>query len=463
MPHTSLLPAFQRLRAASRAEPAPGAAARRDSLERLAALVRAQAPALAAAIDADFGGRSPDETRLLEVVPLLRGIRYAQRRLAGWMRDERRPVEWPFLPGRAWVRHEPLGVVGILSPWNYPLLLALSPLTDALAAGNRVFLKPSERTPRFADLLARLLAEAFPPDQVMVATGDVSVAQAFAALPFDHLLFTGSTATGRLVARAAAENLTPVTLELGGKSPALVAADYGLERAARSIAFGKFLNAGQTCIAPDYALVPRAGLERFGRAVIAAAERAYPSLAGNADYSAVPGVAAQQRLAAALAEAEAAGARILRHGGGDAAGRIAPAVVLEPPPGGLLLQEEIFGPILPVLGYDDLEQALALIAARERPLALYCFSGDRATWRRVLDGATSGGATLNGTLLHIAQEGLPFGGIGPSGSGAYHGRDGFRRFSHARAVYRAPALNAFEHLGPPWGRLARWTAHLLGR
>ncbi len=463
MSHTPLLPAFQALRAAARSQPAPGAAARRDALERLAALVRENIPAIAAAIDADFGGRACDETRLLEVVPTLRGLRYAQRRLAGWMRDERRPVDWPFQPGRAWLRHEPLEVVGILSPWNYPLLLTLSPLTDALAAGNRVFLKPSERTPRFAALLARTIAAYFPPDQVTVATGDVSVAQAFATLPFDHLLFTGSTAVGRAVARAAAENLTPVTLELGGKSPALVAPDYGLERAARSIAFGKLLNAGQTCIAPDYALVPRAGLERFGRAVIAAAERAYPTLTGNADYSAVLGAAARQRLSAALAEAEAAGARVLRHGAAAAAHQVAPAVVLEPAPDSLLLREEIFGPVLPVLGYDDLDEALALIAERERPLALYCFSRDRATQHRVLDGVTSGGVSLNATLLHVAQEGLPFGGIGPSGSGAYHGRDGFRRFSHARAVYRAGPVNAFEHLGPPWGRLARLAARLLGR
>ena len=459
-----LKPAFDRLHAASRSQTAPDAAARRASLARLAAMIRDHADAFAEAISADFGGRSPDETRMLEIVPAMRGIRHARRHVARWMRDERRPVDLVFQPARAWVRHEPLGVIGIISPWNYPLLLALAPLTDALAAGNRAMLKPSELTPRFSDLLAQTVAATFAADEVCVATGGVEVAQAFSALPFDHLVFTGSTAVGRHVMRAAADNLTPVTLELGGKSPALVTPDYPIDRAAASVAFGKFVNGGQTCIAPDYALVPEADVRRFADAVIAATARAYPAIAGNPDYTAIISDRHRQRLHDAIAEARAGGATILTTGdAGNDPAKIAPTVVLDAPADGMLMREEIFGPVLPVVGYRDLDEALAFINARDRPLALYCFSRDRRMRNRILDRATSGGVTLNGTLLHIAQDGLPFGGIGPSGIGAYHGRDGFLRFSHARAVLGIGPINAFERLAPPWGTLARRAGRWLSR
>ena len=456
--------AFAVLHRASRTHPAPDAAARRRALATLAAMVRDHAEAFIRAISEDFGGRSPDETRMLEILPAIRGIRHARRHVSRWMRDARRPVDIVFQPARARVRHEPLGVIGIIAPWNYPLLLAVSPLTDALAAGNRAMLKPSELTPRFSDLLARVVADTFPPDQVHVVTGGVDVAQAFAALPFDHLLFTGSTAVGRHVMRAAAENLTPVTLELGGKSPAIVAPGYAIGKAARSVAFGKFVNAGQTCIAPDYALVPQGETRRFADAVIAASARAYPTIAGNADYTAILSDRHRQRLNDAVEEARAGGATILRHGeAGNDPARIVPTVVLDPPLDSVLMREEIFGPVLPVIGYRDLDEALAFVAARDRPLALYGFSDDRAVRRRMLDGAISGGVTLNGTLLHIAQDNLPFGGVGPSGMGAYHGHEGFRRLSHARSVYTVGAVNVFERLGPPWGPLARRAADWLTR
>ena len=454
---------FERQRAASRAEPPPGRDERRAALAVLERLVLGHVRELAEAVSADFGGRARMETELLEVVPLVRAIRHARRHLGGWMKPERRRVDLAFRPGRAWVRHEPLGVVGIMAPWNYPVLLALGPLVDALAAGNRALVKPSDLSPYTSALLAELVGGAFPADRVAIVPGDVAVARAFSALPFDHLLFTGSGAVGREVMRAAAANLTPVTLELGGKSPAIVAPDYAPEKAAASIAFGKFLNAGQTCIAPDYALVPAGTEEAFAQAVLERAGRAYPTLAGNEQYSAVLGERGRARLHAALDEARAAGARVLtRDAAGNDPAKIAPTVVLGAPEDGLLLREEIFGPILPVVPYRTLEEAMAFVAARERPLALYLFSHSRATQRAVLDRLPSGGVTLNGTLLHIAQESLPFGGIGPSGMGAYHGRDGFRRLSHARAVYRPGFINGFERLGPPWGGLARLAARVLG-
>ncbi|MBG1231201.1 coniferyl aldehyde dehydrogenase [Aestuariivirga litoralis] len=460
----NLHPVFDVLHQASRAQPAPDVEARRESLGRLATLVKANADAFAQAISADFGGRSPDETQMLELVPVMNSIRHARRHVGRWMRDERRGVSLVFQPAHSWVRYEPLGVIGIISPWNYPLLLSLSPLVDALAAGNRAMLKPSELTPRFSELLARVIAAHFPTEQVTVATGGVDVAEAFASLPFDHLVFTGSTAVGRKVMRAAAENLTPVTLELGGKSPAIVTPDYPIEKAAASISFGKFVNAGQTCIAPDYALVPQEQVEGFAVAVMNAARKAYPSIAGNDDYSAIITPRHRERLRAAIEEARGAGAKVLTYGeAGNDPAKISPTVVLNPSPDGLLMREEIFGPVLPVIGYRALSEGIAFAAARARPLALYCFSNDRTTQNQVLNGVTSGGVTLNGTLMHIAQDGLPFGGIGPSGMGAYHGKDGFRRFSHARGVHKIGAINVFERLGPPWGRLSRLVGRFLSR
>ena len=454
---------FDRQHAASRRDAAPGAAERRASLTTLYALVQENASEIAQAIAADFGGRTPRETQILEIIPTLNAIRHCRKWVRRWMRPEQRAVDWLFQPSRAWVRYEPLGVVGVLSPWNFPLFLSLVPLANVLSAGNRALLKPSELTPAFAELLARLVAERFAPEQVAVMTGGVDVARAFSGLPFDHLLFTGSTAVGREVMRAAAENLTPVTLELGGKSPAVIGTDFPLDRAARSIAFGKWLNAGQTCVAPDYVLVPAAKAAAFADAAIGEARRAYPAIE-HEDYTSVITERHRNRLNTAIAEAEAAGAVVIRHGGGDAGGRkVPPTVVLNAPPQGLLMREEIFGPVLPVVPYERLEDALAFINARGRPLALYCFTNNRRIRARILDGSTSGGVMLNGTLLHVAQDGLPFGGIGPSGMGAYHGRDGFLRFSHARAVHAIGPINFLERLGPPWGALAARAASFLLR
>jgi coniferyl-aldehyde dehydrogenase len=441
---------------ASRTGGNPDAALRRDRLDRLRRLVRGNADALAAAISDDFGVRSRTETELLEIVPTLGAIVHARRQVARWMRPERRAVGLKFQPARAWVRHEPLGVIGIISPWNYPLQLALAPVVDAIAAGNRAMLKPSELTPAFSALLQELVAGLFAEDELAVVTGGVEVGQAFADLPFDHLLFTGSTAVGRKVYQAAAANLTPVTLELGGKSPALICPDYPLGRAARSIAWGKFINAGQTCIAPDYVLVPRAKADAFAEAMMARIREGYPTIAGNDQYSAIISRRHHQRLALAIEQARAGGARVLTHedDGTSERGKIGPTLLLDLPPDSILATEEIFGPVLPIVPYDSLPEAIAHIAARERPLALYCFTGERRSQERVLDGALSGGVTLNGTIMHVAQENLPFGGVGPSGIGAYHGREGFLRFSHVRGVHKIGRFNPMELIGPPWGRLA---------
>ena len=441
---------------ASRRLPPADLAVRRDRLDRLKIMVRARADAFADAISRDFGTRARIETELMELVPTLSAIDHAAKNVAKWMRPEPRKVGLNFLPGRAFVQYEALGVIGIISPWNYPLNLALSPLVDAIAAGNRVLIKPSELTPAFSEILREAIAEAFEPEEVAVVTGGVDVGRAFSSLPFDHLLFTGSTAVGREVYKAAAANLVPVTLELGGKSPVILADDYPIEKAARSIAFGKFLNAGQTCIAPDYVLVPEHKAEALAQALLAEVRRSYPDPAADPDYSGVISPRHAGRLHEAIEAARAGGATILSHGAAAAAaGKVAPTIVLNASEETILASEEIFGPILPIVPYRGLDAAIDFVNARDRPLALYCFSRDADIQAEVLRRTVSGGATVNGTLLHIAQESLPFGGVGASGIGAYHGLEGFKRFSHARGVFKAGPFIALEKLGPPWGGLAR--------
>ena len=440
-------------RRADRRDGPPPAAQRLAALAALDTLLRANRDAIADAIRADFGHRSPVETTLAEVVPVLGAIRHARRNLALWMRPERRRVDISYQPGKAWVEWQPLGCVAVVAPWNYPLLLAASPVVDALAAGNRVIVKPSELTPHFAALFARLVAEAIDPAQLTVVTGGPAVAQALCALPLDHLLFTGSTAIGRQVARAAAETLTPVTLELGGKSPAILCRGYDLDRAARTIAQGKFFNAGQTCIAPDYALVPQEAVAAFGQAVLDAAARLYPPGDRQPDYSAIISDRHHDRLHALLREAEAGGARLLRLGDCHAERRVGPTVVLDPPHDCGLLAEEIFGPILPVLGYGELVEATDYV--NQPGSGRWRYTPSRripAKLRAVLDRTVSGGVSVNSVLMHCLQDDLPFGGVGPSGMGAYHGRDGFRRFSHGRGVYKAGRFSGFSYLAPPYGR-----------
>jgi len=443
----------------------PTAAQRRQNLLKLQNAVRQHQDVIADAISADFGNRSRPETILSEILPVIAAAKHASRHLAGWMRPQRRAVGLNFKPAKNRLTFTPKGVIGVVSPWNYPIFLTLGPLVDILAAGNRCMIKPSELTPATASLLAKLLGDIFPPDEVGVVQGDVSVGRAFAALPFDHLVFTGSTNVGRDVMRAAAANLVPVTLELGGKSPVIVAEDADIVKTAKSIAVGKFFNAGQTCVSPDYALVPAAQAETFGRAVLSAAEAMYPTLSGNPDYTAIISDRHHARLSELVAEAEAAGATVLRHKA-PLSGNVRhfpPTVILNPPLDTRLMRDEIFGPILPVLQAESTDSAIDFVNARPRPLALYAYTHDRATQAKILANTISGGVTINGTMLHVGQEDMPFGGIGPSGIGAYHGHEGFLEFSHARAVHKPGLFSGFEMLKPPHKGRMRLALKLLAK
>ncbi len=453
---TELSRLFELQRAAFERERCPDLATRRDRLQRLLHLVLDDEEALIAAIDADFGGRSAHETRLAELYVVASDARRALKSLKRWMRPRRVPTPLHLLPGRAEIRRQPQGVVGIVSPWNYPLQLALVPATGALAAGNRVLLKPSELTPRLSALLAERVRRHFRPDEFAVVEGDAAVGQAFVALPWNHLFFTGSTAVGRHVARAAADNLTPVTLELGGKSPAIFDADADFASAAPRLASGKLLNAGQTCIAPDYALVPAGRINEFVAAVTAAVRVLYPTLAANPDYTSIVNARHLARLLALVDDARAKGATIVSLNPvaetleiGE--GRLAPALVVGVDETMAIMREEIFGPLLPVEAYGTLDEAIAKVNARPRPLAFYYFGHDRARRERVLRETIAGGVTVNDTLWHFVHEELPFGGVGASGMGAYHGERSFVTFSHEKPVFHQPRLAAAKLLYPPYG------------
>ncbi|MFC5499990.1 aldehyde dehydrogenase family protein [Caenimonas terrae] len=446
----------------------PDRAVRLDRLRRLRALVSDNEEAIAAAISADFGHRSRHETALAEMVMMLAALSHARRHLARWMKTRRVATSFHSLPGASRITAQPLGVVGIISPWNYPLQLALAPAVAALAAGNRVLLKPSELTPRFSGLLAQLVERHFAADECAVVNGDADVARQFASLPFDHLLFTGSTAVGRQVAMAAAPNLTPVTLELGGKSPAILDASCDLADAARRIAAGKLLNAGQTCIAPDYVLLPSALVRDFADSFTEATRQLYPTLEHNPDYTSIVNERHLDRLQALVEDARSRGAQVLAiDPAGEPAARghrkMRPTLLLDVTPAMAVMQEEIFGPVLPVLGYATLDEAIAFVNHRPRPLALYWFGRDARSRGRVLRETISGGVTINDVLLHIAQENLPFGGVGASGSGAYHGDYGFRTFSKDKPVFGQSPWSGTSLLRPPYGPRAERILRLLKR
>ena len=435
----------------------PSLAQRLDRLARIAAMGEKHAHEIVAAISADFGHRSSHETQMAELVLVGGAIRHAQRHLQRWMRPRRMPTALHYRPGSNRLLRQPLGVVGVVSPWNYPYQLALAPAAAALAAGNRVMIKPSELTPRFAELLASMVAQNFAEDELAVVTGDAKTGQAFAELPFDHLFFTGSTAVGRMVAVAAAKNLTPVTLELGGKSPAVIDRSCDLALAAPRIAFGKLLNAGQTCIAPDYALVPRERIDDFVDALTHAIAKLYPRIAANPDYSSIVSERHYARLQSLLEDARARGGRIVTiNPAGEsfdpAARKQPPVLVLDATPEMKLMQEEIFGPVLPVMAYEEMDEAIAYINRHDRPLALYWFGEDGGNREQILTQTISGGVTLNDCIWHLAQEDQPFGGVGASGMGAYHGEWGFRTFSKEKPVFIQPRLNGLFLMYPPFGK-----------
>jgi len=448
--------AFAAARRAYEASRMPSPAERRQSLTRLEQLLVNHREAIEVAISSDFGNRSRHETQLLEIFPALGTVRDARRHVARWMKPARAWASLWFLPARTEIRPQPLGVVGIIVPWNYPVLLAVAPLAAALAAGNRVLVKMSELTPQTSALFARLVSEHFPSDQVTVVTGGADVAKEFSRLPFDHLLFTGSTAVGRQVMHAAAEHLTPVTLELGGKSPAIIGPECRIDEAADKILFGKCLNAGQTCIAPDYVLLPRAQEQAFGVAAQRAVARLYPTLAGNRDYTSIINERHLARLRGYMQDAAARGASLLPLSAAgeslEGSGKIAPTLVANVNDSMRLMQEEIFGPLLPLVPYDSLDEAIRYVNARPRPLALYYFGNFDDHIQRVLNETVAGGVSINETLMHISQESLPFGGVGPSGMGAYHGRFGFETFSKMKPVFHQSSLNGLHLFKPPFGK-----------
>ncbi|WP_019087529.1 coniferyl aldehyde dehydrogenase [Komagataeibacter europaeus] len=443
----------------------PGLKQRRTNLRRLKAEILKRRTEIVRALKTDFGQRSERESAIVELIPLVQSINYMIAHLGCWMKPERRHVSAYFQCGRAWVVRQPVGVVGIIAPWNYPVSLALVPLATAIAAGNRAMLKPSEFTPATSAVIGEIVQAAFPAEQVSVVTGGGEVGAAFSALPFDHILFTGSTAVGKKVAEAAARNLTPVTLELGGKSPVVIAPGFSMQQVAERVAFGKLTNAGQTCIAPDYVLVHEGDRDAFAAAYQDAVKKLHPGgYAGSPDYTAILNTHHYERLSGLVRDAEEHGAQVIRMGSDSAASHVlAPVLILDVRPELAVMQEEIFGPILPVLTYRNLDEAIAFINARPRPLALYYFGDSRVERDRVLKNTISGNVTINGTLMHYVQDDLPFGGVGDSGIGAYHGKEGFMALTHARGVYRQGRFNAATLLQPPFGKLTDVITNLILR
>jgi coniferyl-aldehyde dehydrogenase len=432
---------------------------RRQRLQQVIDLLVHHHEALTTAIDQDFGGRPAGFSLMNDVLGSLASLKHARDHLQAWMQDEPRQVFAPYdqLGATAWVMYQPKGTVGILGTWNAPLYTLFSPLASALAAGNRAILKPSEVVPRTAQLIARLCAEHLDPTVVAVVNGGPQLGEAFSSQPFDHLVFTGSTAIDRRVMSNAAQNLVPVTLELGGKSPVIVSRGADLNKAAFSIAAGKASNGGQICINPDLVYVPRAALEPFLAALRNAYRDLNPTVAGNPDVVAVVNQRHLERVEDLIVDAKVRGARIEcvpEPLAVETRDRRRPLrVVVDPAPDSLIMDEEIFGPAMVVLSYDDLDHVIADINARPRPLALYYFGEDVSEQRHVLEHTLSGGVTLNDVMMHAALHDAPFGGVGASGMGHYHGREGFLEFSHMRTVFKAPAHDPRREWGllPPYG------------
>jgi len=431
---------------------------RMAALRALEAALLGHQDAIVRATDEDFGGRARQETLLLELAPLVDGIRHARKHLAKWMKPQRVAAGIHFFPAKARIVCQPLGVVGILGAWNYPTLLTLWPLVDALAAGNHAMLKPSELAPRTAEALQRMIAGIFPEEYVAVVAGDAQLAAEFSRLPFDHILFTGSTRVGKLVMKAAAENLTPVTLELGGKCPAILHPDFPLRTAVERVMTGKLYNAGQTCLAPDYVLVHDSQRDEFVKLAAEIARQLYPNWSESRDYTRIISQQHFERLKGLVDDAAARGATVVGLGPSEtpAGGTdrwFLPRVLLDVSEGMQVMQEEIFGPILPVLTYRKLDDALQYVNAHAHPLALYYFDNDSRRIDRVLGATRSGGVTVNDVIFHIAQNHLPFGGVGPSGMGHYHGRAGFATFSKQKGVLLQSRFSPLKFLRPPYGPL----------
>jgi coniferyl-aldehyde dehydrogenase len=434
-------------------QPYPSLAERRERLTILERILVDNSDAIADAINRDFGHRSAEESKLLELFGCIDGIRYTRRKLRAWMKPQRRHISVLFASGSNRVIPQPKGVVGIVSPWNYPLFLTVSPLTSILAAGNRAMIKMAANSQHLCRLLAELFRAQFAEDTVAVLPG--VRAQDFSTLPFDHLIFTGSADAGRTVMRSAAENLTPVTLELGGKSPTIICDDYDVDAAADNILYGKFINAGQTCLAPDYLFVPEGKRDQLVAAAQRIVAERYPDI-NDRSFTSIIDDKSYRRLRATLEDAERKGARLVPLVPGasfnDLLRKIPPHLVLDPTDDMTIMQEEIFGPLLPVKTYRDLGEVIAYVTRRDRPLGFYFFTRDKATEDKLLYGTISGGVTINNCVLHVAQHDLPFGGTGASGMGQYHGYEGFLEFSKLRPVFTNPRFSLLHWFYPPYTR-----------
>ncbi|MFQ2105763.1 coniferyl aldehyde dehydrogenase [Aeromonas rivipollensis] len=457
----SLPEQVNRLKRACQAHPMPSLEQRRNRLSALKGALLAHKQPLCDALALDYGQRSDYDSLVADILPCVMQINYSLKRLKGWMKPARRHPGLLLAPARVEVHYQPLGVIGIMVPWNFPVMLSLGPLIGAIAAGNRAMIKLSEFTPHTNAVLRPLLAQVFGDDEVVVIEGDAGLAAAFSTLPFDHLLFTGSTAVGRLVMAAAAPQLTPLTLELGGKSPCLIAPDMPLALAVERMIFGKSLNAGQICVAPDYVLLPRGQEQAFIEAYQAHFRRLYPKGLDSPDYGSIINRAQYERLTAWLAEAKQAGAQVhpcASPARDDGARRLVPHLLTEVPGHCQLMQQEIFGPLLPLVPYDSIDEALAYIAARPRPLACYLMSLDPALQSRLIRETHAGGMAINECLFQVAADDAPFGGIGPSGMGHYHGHEGFLTFSKAKTVLRRGRFSAGTLIHPPY---RRWYQRLM--
>jgi len=457
---------LERQKAAHLRDGAPTAEQRIERLDRCIGLLVDYRAEIEEALNADFGARSRETTAFADVASSIGTLKYAKAGLKAWMKPEKRkptPALLGLFGAKAEIRFQPKGVVGVISPWNFPVNLTFTPLAGVLAAGNRAMIKPSEYTPATSELMARMFGSVFSPEEIAVVTGGPDVGQAFAGLAFDHLVFTGATSIAAHVMRAAAENLTPLTLELGGKSPVILSRTADMKTAAARIMNGKTMNAGQICLAPDYVLAPADRLPEFVAEARAAVQGMFPTIKDNPDYTAIVSQRHYERITGYVEDARAKGAEIieLKPDGEDLAQqehrRIAPTLIIEPTDDMKVMKEEIFGPVLPVKSYKTMDEALAYVNAHDRPLGLYYFGADAGEREAVLSKTTSGGVTVNDVIFHVAQEDLPFGGVGPSGMGAYHGQDGFREFSHRKAVYTQlkSDLSQLKALRPPYGKAIR--------
>ncbi|MBP2281184.1 coniferyl-aldehyde dehydrogenase [Psychrobacter sp. PL15] len=445
---------FTRLQALSRSHPILDWSARATQLDNLETMLSDKQQELAKAISADFGYRSESETQFAELFPSFAGISHSRKHGKKWMRTRRVGISALYMPAHNEIQPQPLGVIGIMVPWNYPLYLAIGPMIDAITAGNRIMIKLSEAAPQFAEAFAKAVEQYFSPDLVCVVLGEVDIAEAFSKLPFDHLIYTGSTEVGKKIMAAAAPNLTPVTLELGGKSPVIILDDVNLEAAVNRVMMGKTLNAGQTCVAPDYVLIQRQHHQRFISLAKEWVKEHYPNISDNPDYSHIINNQQFKRVQSYIDSLPVEEVHPLTEVESNVETRLMPPIVVtEPAPTSKLMQNEIFAPIVPLMHYETLDDAIKFINDRPRPLALYIFGKNDRDIKKVRTHTVSGGVSINEVLLHLLQHDLPFGGVGHSGHGVYHGQAGFERFSHMKSVFVQSKVNGMNLLLPPYGAL----------